>query len=540
MKSSHLNLLALVGVLGIALVGCDRVKTKGTGSGPRDVGNENGPGSFLGNGQRVALIIGNGKYKNLPKLDACPRDAEQMAEALQKIGVKVHGGKPLVNLTTNQMDAALNAFAATLDRESEAFIYYSGHGTQMGGGNYLLPVDFDAQFESQAKREAIALDDILALLEKTPSRLRVVILDACRDPGAFLPGEPALKGLHSKGLGEQRVDAPETLVCFATKHGTAALADDSSSYYSRVLAEEIVKPGKVEEVMKAVARRVYAETERKQLPFTYGSLLQDHFFVAPAAVVATMPVPQVDVEAEVQRRLRVEMARLSTPAPPVNPTAASKESPFVNSLGMKFVPVAGTTVFFSIWDTRVQDYDVFANETKWEWKNPDFQQGPTHPAVMVSWKDGQAFCGWLSKKEGRTYRLPTDAEWSVAVGLEIESGSTPQEKDGKGVGYPWGGMWPPPKGAGNYNSSLAVDNFNNTSPVGSFAANRNGLYDMGGNVWQWCGDSYDAKKESRVLRGASWYLNDEVYLRSSFRDLDLPSSCDDDYGFRCVLVVPGG
>jgi uncharacterized caspase-like protein len=85
---------------------------------------------------------------------------------------------------------------------------------------------------------------ILALPEKTPSSLRVVILDACRDPGNFLPGESALKGVHGKGLAEQKVDAPETLVCFATKHGTPALADDTASYYTRALAEEIVKPGR--------------------------------------------------------------------------------------------------------------------------------------------------------------------------------------------------------------------------------------------------------------------------------------------------------
>ena len=113
---------------------------------------------------------------------------------------------------------------------------------------------------------------------------------------------------RSKGLSDQKVDAPETLVCFATKHGTAALADDTSSYYTRVLSEEIIKPGKVEDVMKAVARRVYSETDQKQLPFTYGSLLQDHFFVPGS------PTTQ-DLESEIQRRVKAQIEKLGSAKP---------------------------------------------------------------------------------------------------------------------------------------------------------------------------------------------------------------------------------
>ena len=167
--------------------------------------------------------------------------------------------------------------------------------------------------------------------------------------------------------------------------------------------------------------------------------------------------------------------------------------PYTNSLGMKFVPVAGTEVSFSVWDTRVQDYRAYAeandgvdNES---WKNPGFAQEDTHPVVNVSWHDAKAFCAWLSRKEGKTYRLPTDAEWSLAVGLEDEPGGTPREKSGqiKGV-YPWGTDWPPPRGAGNYadaacqkkhsNQTIIAgydDGYAETSPVGSFDPNQYGL-----------------------------------------------------------------
>jgi hypothetical protein len=78
---------------------------------------------------------------------------------------------------------------------------------------------------------------------------------------------------------------------------------------------------------------------------------------------------------------------------------ATKEHSWENSLGMKFVPVSGTKVLFSIWDTRVRDYEAFVKATGREWRRPDFKQDPTHPAVNVSWIDAQAFCEWLTEKE---------------------------------------------------------------------------------------------------------------------------------------------
>lgn len=213
------------------------------------------------------------------------------------------------------------------------------------------------------------------------------------------------------------------------------------------------------------------------------------------------------------------------------PQAATKERPYVNSLEMKFVPVAGTKVLFSVWETRVQDYAVFVKETTHTRSAPPFKQGPMHPAMDVNWHDAVAFCAWLSKKEARVYRLPTDAEWSLAVGLGVESGRTPEEKDGKVAGYPWGKAWPPPQGAGNYGSD--------TLPVETFAANAFGLYDLSGSVWEWCEDLYSPIKDDHVLRGGSCGHYDERSLRSSFR-YNVHPMTRGMTGFRCVLVDPGG
>ncbi len=221
---------------------------------------------------------------------------------------------------------------------------------------------------------------------------------------------------------------------------------------------------------------------------------------------------------------------------------------FTNTLGMKFVPVKGTKVQFCIWETRVKDYAVYAAANAGvdaNWKSPEFTQADTHPVVRVNWNDANAFCAWLTKKElaegkikaGQKYRLPTDAEWSVAVGLGKEKGNTPEEKQSgiKGV-YPWGKGYPPPKGAGNYFKSLKVDKFEYTAPVGSFAANKLGLHDMGGNVWEWCEDKYRPTSALRVLRGASWIFVNPVFLLSSSRHFGTPDDrAPFDLGFRCVL-----
>ena len=253
-----------------------------------------------------------------------------------------------------------------------------------------------------------------------------------------------------------------------------------------------------------------------------------------------------------------------TPKQPETQTEPKKEEPaegepkattkkpipanaFVNTLGMAFVPVPGTRVQFCIWETRAKDYAAYASaeEVNPSWMDPEFIQTATHPVVSVSWNDAQAFCAWLTKKEqaagklkpGQRYRLPTDAEWSLAVGLGKEKGSTPNEKQLgiKGV-YPWGKEWPPPKEAGSYHKSLKVDSFELTAPVGSFAANKLGIHDLGGNVWEWCEDKWIPSSSARVLRGGSWDYDRRDGLLSSFRFNGEPGLRFLDFGFRCVLM----
>ena len=224
------------------------------------------------------------------------------------------------------------------------------------------------------------------------------------------------------------------------------------------------------------------------------------------------------------------------------PTADGAK-PVENSLGMKLVPVPGVRVLFSIWETRVRDYLVFAEDTHRAWTRPDFSQTPNDPAVNVTWEDADAFCHWLTARERKAgrltdkqrYRLPTDAEWSVAVGLGPEQGRTPEDRLQGSVVWPWGCNWPAHDGDGNYAPELDTDKFLNTSPVGSFKPNRHGLFDLGGNAWEWCDDWYSDARVTKVLRGGSFHDSQPKDLLAAYRFSGTVHLNNDDIGFRVVI-----
>jgi formylglycine-generating enzyme required for sulfatase activity len=239
------------------------------------------------------------------------------------------------------------------------------------------------------------------------------------------------------------------------------------------------------------------------------------------------------------------------PARFISRAAPQFGNPWENGLEMKFAPVQG--VLMSIWLTRVRDYDAFCAATARARLIADFPQDDSHPVVRVSADDAVAFCEWLTKREREAgqleddqhYRLPTDVEWSLAAGLANEGGSTPEERDGKAKDFPWGKQWPPPAGAGNFadasgrrGAAIASyhDGFPQTSPVGAFSANALGLFDITGNVWQWCDGSYKPGSHWGVLRGGSWGTAAANELRIGYRMVVDRSERDVIYGFRCVIA----
>lgn len=222
---------------------------------------------------------------------------------------------------------------------------------------------------------------------------------------------------------------------------------------------------------------------------------------------------------------------------------AAETNLFENTLGMRFVPVPGAAVWFSIWETRVCDYQAFARASGREFTPPDFAQTTNDPVVNVTWEDAMAFCQWLTardRKAGRLggqqrYRLPTDAEWSLAVGLAPESGRTPEDRMKGLIIWPWGPAWPPQPGDGNYAPELGVDSFTHTAPAGSFRPNRFGLHDLGGNVWEFCDDWFNSAHVTKSFRGGSFHDSQPKDLLAAYRFSGTVHLANDDLGFRVVL-----
>lgn len=222
-----------------------------------------------------------------------------------------------------------------------------------------------------------------------------------------------------------------------------------------------------------------------------------------------------------------------------------------NSLSMDFVPLGDELMVCRTETTRAQ-YQRFLLQTGREWKAPEFRQGADHPVVNVSRADALAFCAWLTDleqseksqriQEKHRYRLPTDAEWSRMAKLPERQG-TPEERDaelGNELLYPWGfDEWPPPEGRGNYNEFAIEgyeDGFEFTAPVGSFKPSDLGLFDLGGNVFEWVQDDYSPGSKYAVARGAGWLSYDPDHLTLRYRDLQVNGAGSPSHGFRVVLA----
>jgi hypothetical protein len=245
-----------------------------------------------------------------------------------------------------------------------------------------------------------------------------------------------------------------------------------------------------------------------------------------------------------------------------------REISFENSLGMKFVPVQvgleeRRTVYFCIWPTRVKDYAAFAlaqGVGDERWREPGFPQGPENPVVYVNWEESRQFCMWLTAKERREttinnhqeYRLPTDNErsWAVGIGDQEERAGkcrSPRQKDRRiktdehPWAYPWGRRWPPPSEyLKNENRSIGL-NGSQTFPVGISKSNHTGLYDLCGNVMEWCMDApgrSQPDRQLRTVRGTSKLISreSEVQYLSSKRGFPRLEERFGYIGFRIVLA----
>ena len=235
------------------------------------------------NERRIALVIGNSAYRNVPPLTNPVRDATAIADALRRTGFQTV--TLLIDLPKEKLVDALRNFAQLADSADWALVYYAGHGIEMGGGNYLIPVDAKLSTDRDVGFETVPLDQVLSAVEGA-KRLKLVLLDACRDnPFASQMRRTMATASRSIGRGLASIE-PEsgTLVVYAAKHGETALdGDGANSPFATAFMKNIQTPGlEVRRMFDFVRDDVLDMTSRRQQPFSYGSVSgrQEFFFVA--------------------------------------------------------------------------------------------------------------------------------------------------------------------------------------------------------------------------------------------------------------------
>lgn len=246
-------------------------------------------------GRRVALVIGNSAYTTVSALANPEKDASAVAATLRNIGFET---VTLVrNATREQMVNSLRDFANEAEKSEWAMVYYAGHGMEVGGVNYLIPVDAKIAVDRDIQYEAVPLHQILNAAD-TARKIKIVMLDACRD-NPFAPrrtaapevmaaastagAQIATRSTNGRGLAEVKVSGA-TLVVYAAKDGQVALdGEGGNSPFAVAVVQRIGTPGvEINKVFRLVRDDVMEVTAGRQEPYTYGSLpgREDFYFVA--------------------------------------------------------------------------------------------------------------------------------------------------------------------------------------------------------------------------------------------------------------------
>jgi formylglycine-generating enzyme required for sulfatase activity len=526
-------------------------------------------------GERVALVIGNSTYKNAP-LSNPANDATDMVIALRANGFKVIRR---TNASQRDMRSAIREFAAELRRAEVGLFYFAGHGVQVRGNNYLVPVDADIQSEADAEDLSIDANYVLRTMEEAQAKVNIVILDACRN-------NPYSRGFRSASRGLAQMNAAAgSLIAFSTAPGSVA-ADGkgrNGTYTKHLLASLRAADTDVLRVFQRTRAGVVRETGGKQTPWESTSLVGEFYF-RPGLGVASTPSTVETVAADpmalelefwnavkdsknadelkayieqypsgrflslARARLKVvesgPPAQVASTAPTTSSTkpGALQEGTAVGTIfrdcqecpEMVFIAAGSFTMGSSESETERDsnegpEHQVIISRpfaagryeiTFDEWESCLKERGCNHdpndqgwgrgkrPVVNVSWSDAKEYVAWLSRKTGKGYRLLSEAEWeyvaragtttafNTGVSISIGQGNFSTAIVQRTAGLAWGvsteGQADPDK----------------TAPVGSYVANRVGLHDVHGNVWEWVEDCTNADYFGAPRDGSAWTTGD--------------------------------
>jgi hypothetical protein len=231
---------------------------------------------------RVALVIGNGAYQKVPALPNPPRDAADIAHALERLDFKV---TQLNNATAADMRKALVEFGHAAEGSMMAVVFYAGHGMEAGGENWLVPTDAELRSDTDVESEAVSLRSVNLQVSKA-RQLGLIILDACRNnPFAAKMKRSLSTRAVARGLAPTE-PTDNVLVAYAARDGTTASdGDGRNSPFTTALLRNIETPGlEISFLFRRVRDDVMSATRREQQPFVYGSLSKEEIYLkAPAA-----------------------------------------------------------------------------------------------------------------------------------------------------------------------------------------------------------------------------------------------------------------
>ena len=519
-------------------------------------------------GERVALVIGNGAYRggDVTKLLNPGNDARAVAAKLRGLGFEVISG---IDLGRPKFFDLLRKFGKQAAGAEAALLFYAGHGLQVEGKNYLIPVDAGSLKEKTDLRErAVNLDYVL---EEMKGKTNLVFLDACRNnPFRGFRGSSS----SSKGRGLAVVSAESIqkmgggiLISYAATPGELALdGEGQNSPYTEALLKHMGRRGvSVGDMLTGVKADVEDATGGAQHPWTSVSMRRPFYF-APGTII--VPPPGCDVELlkfsweeakkskregpvemfikeyescrgagalvaaarnlleeleqgptlEPGRRFRDDCAgcpeMVVIPAGSFMMGSPESEEGRIDNEGPVHPVEIGEPFAVGAYEVTFEEWDACVAAGGCGGYRPDdagWGRG-RRPVIDVSWEDAQEYVEWLSRKTGVEYRLLSEAEWEYAA----RGGSRTRYSFGDAI----------TESDANYGRNIGK-----TQPVGSYRANGYGLYDMHGNVWEWVQDCWndnyggaptDGKAwksgdcGGRVLRGGSW-VNLPGLLRSAIR-----------------------
>ncbi|MEN9848755.1 MAG: hypothetical protein RL368_1495 [Pseudomonadota bacterium] len=489
-------------------------------------------------GSREALVIGNTHYAAGYDLGKNPlNDAKEMGALFRALNFKV---TVKTDLSREEMEEEIREFGKRLSEGGVAAFYFSGHGVQNEGENYLLPIEGTRTISAKGhlKDKAVSVNYVLSVMEEKKGT-NLVFLDACRDN----PFKGLFKGNASVGLATQSNTPNGTLISYATGANKQAVTGTGENSPYVMALKQYLKPNiTVTQALNLVRVAVQSATDKQQAPAFYSELNGDFCLLEPCgsgSPVAETPaapayVPPVSKPAPVVSRLEFEPEMVLIPAGTFEMGSNDhhdNEKP-VHAWKMG-------SFWMSKYEVTLGQFKTFVQETGYTGKvsetycnglmNPKglFTPADNHPVSCVHWKDAEAYTAWLSQKTGKEYRLPTEAEWEYAA----RAGSMTKWYFGNDVNrlaeYAW------------YDNNSG----GHTHAVGQKKPNDFGLYDMAGNVWEWTcserGDYTDGKDakcasggDSRLLRGGAWNsVNSSCH--SSYRGVYFYNN--NLWGFRVVF-----